>query len=192
MTRFHYLAAFLYVAFCAVLVRQATRPVAAAAPYVAPVPVSAITSGAQWFQRFKPFCNPVEVEVVYRGNPPPATLDGQGYGAACFALAGRIDSARAIIDRLPQSDRARAAGIVFDVAHPIADAGDDKSAGPIMTMVVDYWPNHYMALYHAGMADYALGRHATAKNLLERFLVEYRQNDGWRSNAIQVLKELNR
>lgn len=191
MTRLHYLVAFLYVAFCAGLVRQATRPVTAEI-HVTPAPTTEVTTGAQWLRRFKPFCNSVEVEVVYRGNPPPATLDGQSYGAACFALAGRIDSARAIIDRLDQADRWRAAGVVFDVAHPIADAGDDKSAGPIMTMVVDYWPTHYMALYHAGMADYALGRRATAKNLLERFLVEYHENDGWRSSAIRALEELKR
>lgn len=189
MTRLHYLVAFLYVAFCAALVQRAARPVAAEI-HVSPVPATGVTTGAEWFRRFKPFCNSVEVVVVYRGNPPPATLDGQAYGAACFALAGRVDSARALIDRLDQSDRWRAAGIVFDVAHPIADAGDDKSAGPIMTMVVDYWPTHYMALYHAGMADYALGRRATARNLLERFLVEYHENDGWRSSALQALEQL--
>jgi hypothetical protein len=31
--------------------------------------------------------------------------------------------------RTPAEDRAEAAGVVFDVAHPIADAGDDRSAG---------------------------------------------------------------
>ncbi len=191
MTRIHYLAALLYVAFCAVLVRQALRPVTPGVQVV-PVAMGGSSSAAQWFQQIKPFCNSVEVEIAYRGNPAPASTDGQGFAAACFALGGKIDSARAMIDRLESGERWRAAGIVFDVAHPIADAGDDRSAGPIMTMVVDYWPTHYMALYHAGMADYGLGRRATAQHLLERFLVEYHENDGWRSNAIRVLEELKR
>jgi hypothetical protein len=189
MTRMYYFAGLGYVAFCAMLVLGRPR----VRPGGAPVPVpSAASNGQQWFEQVRPRCNTVEVELTWRNNPPPASLDGQGFGAACLALAGRIDSARAVIDRLPASERARAAGIVFDVAHPIADAGDDRSAGPIMNMVVDYWPNHYMALYHAGMADYALGHHASARGLLQRFLVEYHEADGWRSNAERVLAELGR
>jgi hypothetical protein len=190
MTRIHYLAGLAWVAVCAVLVVGAPASGAhATAPHPAPV---AAGTGQQWFAQVKARCNTVEVELTWRNNPPPATLDGQGFGAACLALGGRLDSARAVIDRLAPSDRARAAGIVFEVAHPIADAGDDRSAGPIMNMVVDYWPTHYMALYHAGMADYALGHRASARGLLERFLVEYHESDGWRSNAERVLQELKR
>jgi hypothetical protein len=188
MTRIHYFAGLAYVAFCAMLVLGAPAARAGgAAPH--PTPVGAGT-GQQWFEQVRPRCNTVEVELTWRNNPPPSSVDGQGFGAACLALGGRIDSARAVIDRLDPSQRARAAGIVFEVAHPIADAGDDRSAGPIMNMVVDYWPTHYMALYHAGMADYALGRRASARSLLQRFLVEYHEFDGWRSNAERVLKEL--
>ena len=188
MSRIHYFAGLAWVAFCAMLVlgAPATRA-GASGPHP---PTAAAGSGQQWFEQVKPRCNTVEVELTWRANPPPATVDGQGFGAACLALAGRIDSARAVIDRLDPSQRAPAAGIVFEVAHPIADAGDDRSAGPIMNMVVDYWPNHYMALYHAGMADYALGHRSSARSLLERFLVEYHEADGWRSNAERVLKEL--
>jgi hypothetical protein len=115
---------------------------------------------------------------------------GAGYHAACFALAGRIDDARRIIDRLAPKDRHRAAGIVFDVGHPVADAGDDRAAGPIMELVIDYWSNHYMALYHAGMAEYMLGQYDLATRNLEQFLAIYQQPDGWRSNATTVLKRM--
>ena len=95
-----------------------------------------------------------------------------------------------MIDRIAVGDRYRAAGIVFDVAHPVADAGDDRSAGPIMELVVEYWPNHYMALYHAGMSEYALEQPALARTHLQAFLSYYNQNDGWTRNARDVLARL--
>lgn len=154
---------------------------------VEPVPAN---DGDSWFRRVKPYCNSVEVSVVQRQQPAPAGLVGQGYKAACYALAGKIDDARTIIDALPQSDRFRAAGIVFEVGHPVADAGDDRSAGPIMELVIDYWPNHYMALYHAGMAEYMLGQYPLAQHNLVEFLKYYKENDGWTSNAKEVLGRL--
>jgi hypothetical protein len=80
---------------------------------------------------------------------------------------------------------------VFDVAHPVADAGDDRSAGPIMEMVVDYWPNHYMALYHAGMAEYMLGQRDLARHSLQEFLKYYHEADGFTSNARTVLSRMS-
>jgi hypothetical protein len=135
-------------------------------------------------------CNAVEVEVAQRMRPAPATPAGQAYSAACWALAGKIDSARAVIDRLPPDGRYRAAGVVFNVAHPIADAGDNLSAGPIMELVVYYWPNHYMALYHAGMAEYATGQHQLARKNLKAFLSYYHENDGWTQSARETLTQL--
>ena len=79
---------------------------------------------------------------------------------------------------------------MFEVAHPVADAGDDRSAGPIMELVIQYWPNHYMALYHAGMSEYALGQPALAKKNLTAFLSYYHINDGWTRNARNVLARL--
>ena len=67
---------------------------------------------------------------------------------------------------------------------------DDRSAGPIMELVVDYMPTHYMALYHAGMAEYMLGQYPIARKNLQSFLEIYKQEDGWRSNAIDVLKRI--
>lgn len=147
-------------------------------------------SDDSWFARIKPFCNAVEVTYAHQRSPAPATPSGVGYSAACYGLAGKIDSARAAIERLPADQRSLAAGIVFNVGHPVADAGDDKSAGPIMALVIDYQPDNYMALYHAGMSEYVLSQPDAALAHLRRFLELYTSRDGWRSNATQVLERL--
>jgi tetratricopeptide (TPR) repeat protein len=145
-----------------------------------------------WFQAMKAHCNAVEVEVAMRQQPAPATTQGAGYAASCWALAGRIDRAREVIDALPESQRTHAAGILFDVGHPVADMGDDAAAGPIMRLVVQYQPDNYMALYHAGISYYQLGDHDLAREHLQRFLVLYPPRDGWRSNAEDVLNKIGR
>jgi hypothetical protein len=85
-----------------------------------------------WFRAMKPYCNSLKVEAWHQWSPPLATDQAAGYSAACYALAGKIDRARELILAVPQDDRWRAAGIVCNVAHPVADAGADQSAGPIM------------------------------------------------------------
>lgn len=149
------------------------------------------TNEVEWFRQVKPYCNAVEVQTVAARMAPPATVAGAGYHAACFALAGRTDDARRIIDKLSPGDRYKAAGIVFDAGHPVADAGDDRSAGPIMELVIDYWPNHYMALYHAGMAEYMLGQRDLSRHNLQEFLTYYHEHDGWTNNAVEILKRLD-
>lgn len=190
-----YLAGICFIAVAGTAIRRA----ASAGPVVRPlaeaeVPGMVAASGTarEWFARVKPYCNAVEVETALRQSPPPAELgfEGPGFEAACWALAGRVEAARASIDRLPGSDRWRAAGIVFEVAHPVADAGDDRSAGPIMAMVADYWPNHYMALYHAGISELALGDTRRSQQHLEAFLRIYQQDDGWRSSARAALDRI--
>jgi hypothetical protein len=156
-----------------------------------PESVQPTSDAAQWFRRVKPYCNSVEVATLQRSAPAPSTTEGAGYHAACLALAGKIDDARRIIDGVGTASRYQAVGIVFDIGHPVADAGDDRSAGPIMELVVDYWPNHYMALYHAGMAEYMLGQRDLAKHNLTEFLRFYHEKDGWTSNANEVLDRLN-
>jgi hypothetical protein len=184
-----YLVGVGYLAICGVIVlrHRASPPVATAH---GPAAAGFAGSAGEWFAAMKPYCNSVEVELAQRQHPPPATIEGQGLSAACYALGGKIDHSRAIISELSQQDRYRAAGIVFNVAHPVADAGDDRSAGPIMELVLEYWPNHYMALYHAGMSEYALGQSALARTHLESFLVNYHENDGWTKNARDVLARL--
>jgi tetratricopeptide (TPR) repeat protein len=186
MQRVYYLIGWGFVAVCCAMIARAEFGSASAIP----VHVYSQSDGAVWFRRMKPYCNSVEIDVMRRNSPAPKTVDGAGYEAACYALAGRTDNARRIIDALAPSDRYRAAGIVFEVGHPVADAGDDRAAGPIMELVIDYWPNHYMALYHAGMAEYMLGQRDLATRNLTEFLGIYNQPDGWRSNAIQVLDRM--
>jgi tetratricopeptide (TPR) repeat protein len=191
MTRTHYLLGWGFVAICVALVLGARSEAAGSSSERSePAAASGGDRAEEWFRRARPYCNAVEVRVLQRQTAPPATTAGAGYHAACFALAGQIDEARKIIDQLEPNERYRAAGIVFDVGHPVADAGDDRSAAPIMELVIDYWPNHYMALYHAGMAEYMLGQRDLARKNLTAFLRLYHENDGWRSNGVTVLERL--
>lgn len=105
----------------------------------------------------------------------------------CFAVAGKIDRARTLLRSLPEADRNRAIGMVFSVAHPIADSGDDRSAGPIMELVAEFAPDNYMAVFHAGMAEFALGQDDAARVQLERFLAMYPTADVWRQRALNAL-----
>lgn len=144
-----------------------------------------------WFEAVRSHCNPVEVATALRRQPPPASGDGPAYGAACWALAGRIDAARTIIDGLGAAARPHAAGVVFGVAHPVADAGDDQAAGPIMELVLEYWPENYQALYHAGMAAFATGQPERARARLTAFRGLYTVDDGFTRNAREVLRRLD-
>jgi hypothetical protein len=194
MNRVWYIGGWGFVAVCATVLFRAQRPEL----YVfqepdIPFPVAALGSGAAaWFESVKPHCNALEVELRLQSSPPPRGWEGAGFGAACWAVAGRIERARAAIAALPAHERDRAAGIVFGIGHPIADMGDDRSAGPIMQLVVEFQPWNYMALYHAGMSYYAIGQPAEAGRHLTAFLEQYSPEDGWRANAIEVLGRLRK
>jgi tetratricopeptide repeat protein len=185
MHRVLYLVGVGYLAICGMIVLRHR-----ATPLVHMQTVRFDGPAHEWFAAMKPLCNAVEVELAQRQHPAPTTLEGRGFSAACFALGGKIDAARRAIDRLPPGERHRAAGIVFEVAHPVADAGDDRSAGPIMELVIEYWPNHYMALYHAGMSEFALGQSELARQNLKAFLSYYDENDGWTRRARETLERL--
>ena len=158
---------------------------------VDPVQAQPMDAGA-WLQSFRGYCNPVDVETRLRWQPAPQTHEGEMHKAACYALAGKIDEARAAILGLPQELQYHAAGVVFNAGHPAADAGDEVAAGPLMELVVEFWPNHYMALYHAGAAAFERGEHGDAQVYLKRFLVEYTLEDGWRINAHTMLEQIAR
>ncbi|MCI0455410.1 MAG: hypothetical protein L0Z62_00350 [Gemmataceae bacterium] len=185
MSRLHYFAALVWLAASGFIL---------AVPTDGPGPVLSgvrVVEGAEgWFRGIKSSCNQLEVDLALRNNPPPGGLEGTGYAAACLAIAGRIDVARGRLQELAPDQRWKAVAIVFEIGHPIADAGDDRSAGPIMGLVVEFWPNHYMALYHAGMAHYAVGDAGLARRYLTDFLRYYESRDGWRSNALAVLGRL--
>lgn len=147
--------------------------------------------GGSWYRQVKPYCNALEVEMVHQRHPAPSSMQGTGFSAACWALAGRIDEARQLILTLQGDDRWQAAGIVFEIGHPIADMGDNRSAGPIMELVVEFWPNHYQALYHAGAARFALGEYELAGRHLRDFLSYYdATEDGWTKSARSMLRRI--
>jgi hypothetical protein len=188
MHRFIKLLAWGFVLLCAVAI--ALRPNAAMVVASAHAPPAPVPGTGTWFERMKPFCNSVEVVTRMQHAPPPPDVIGQGYAAACYALAGRLDSARALIRRLAPNEQHQAAGIVFDVGHPVADMGDDRSAGPMMALVVDFWPNHYMALYHSGASEFQLGQFTLAKKHLTEFLEVYTAQDGWTGSARGMLQQI--
>lgn len=159
-----------------------------------PTPVALITpnTGNAWFNSIKSRCNAVEVATAINSSPPPADWEGVGYAAACYALAGKIDAADRAIGQLDPTQRAQAVNIVFEIGHPVADAGDDRSAGPIMELVLKYWPQNYMAMYHAGMSAYALGDIPLSRQRLTDFLHTYTAADGWTNNARMVLDKIDR
>src|SRR5712691_1154062 len=88
MHRALYLAGFGYLAICGMIVlRHTTSHISAARPSAAsPDPAVA------WFTSIKPQCNAVEVKLSQEARPAPATLEGQGYSAACYALGGQLDA----------------------------------------------------------------------------------------------------
>jgi hypothetical protein len=197
MNRFLYFAGFAYIAVCGAVVARKLSSLKVkntnTTVVVTPPPqaVAPATSGAQWFAAMKPYCNQVEVDVRERYSPPPSTTEGAGYAAACFALAGKIERARQILEGLVPSERARAANVLFEVAHPVADAGDDRASGPMMELVLEYWPNNYMALYHAGMSEYSLGQTGLAGKHLQAFLQMYTVADYFHENAEKALKAMD-
>ena len=160
-------------------------------PRASAVPLLAATSPT-WFDAVRPHCNPVEVSTFLRNNPPPAGAVGQGYGASCWALAGRIDQAGAMIDALPAAEQVVAAGIVFEVGHPVADAGDNVASEPMMDLVLRYQPENFQALYHAGMSAHDLGKVDKAREQLSRFLELYQADDFFTQNARKALEELGK
>ncbi len=131
-------------------------------------------------------------QIDIKSSPPPSTYQGTGYAAGCYALAGKIDKADSLIAQLPSNLQASATYIVFNIGHPVADAGDDESARPIMALVIKYWPDNYMAMYHLGISEYALHDYQNSKQHLNKFLQMYQNEDSWRQNALTVLDDIDR
>ncbi len=193
MNRAYYIAGWGWVAICAALIARARSPVYV--PFEPPITVTQAFGGspaADWFTRVRPSCNDLEVGMRLQSDPAPEGWEGSGYAAACLAIAGRIEDARMTLLALREGDQSNAAGIVFNVGHPIADMGDDRSAGPIMRLVVEFQPWNYMALYHAGMSYYVLDQPDLARAHLDAFLEQYDVRDGWTANAREILRRLER
>ena len=153
---------------------------------------NSLSEAEQWFQHIKPRCNAVEVVTAMRNTSYPNTADGVGYAASCYALAGKLDLADREIQKLPPHLRGQAVAIVFQIGHPVADAGDDRSAGPIMDLVLRYWSENYMALYHAGMSAYVLNNYPKAQRQLTEFLQIYQRQDVWTDKARSAIDRMER
>jgi len=146
-------------------------------------------AAALWFARARPHCNPLEADLHVNRDPAPEGPLGAAFAAACTALTDDIGSTREAILDMPEDERWRAVGVIFEMIHPIADAGEEVRVGPLMELVVEFWPNHYMALYHAGSARYRQGDHEGARSLLHRFLNEHTSEDAWRLRALEMIME---
>jgi len=151
----------------------------------------------QWREIARKKCNPVEIGVLMKRTSAPDSVLGQSYKAACYTLAGNIEEARKVIDSLPQKDRTEASSMVFRLIHYISDSGDEISARPAMKMTIDYQPEHYMALYHAGMAEYELATQGAkdaslsqSEEYLSRFLKIFKKEEIHRKKAIEVLAKI--
>jgi len=161
------------------------------APMVRPRPRPQSQAEAEaWLVRVRPHCNAVEAVQAVLREPPPKSAWGAGAGAACLALGGKMPAARKLILELPEGDRPTAAWMVFNAGHPVADMGDDVAAAPIMNLVLEFSPDNFQALYHAGMSEYALGRPSQAQPLLEKFLQLYHLDDGFTQAARRALQRI--
>jgi hypothetical protein len=145
-----------------------------------------------WFAENKAHCNPLEVNSFLAAHAPAPTVEVTAQRAACLAIAGKIAAARALIAGLSPGRRDDAVNNLFLIAHPVADAGDDESAGPIMELVLEFQPDQYMALYHAGMAMAITGDDDKARRYLNRFLTLYLNQDIWNRSAHRALDALDR
>jgi hypothetical protein len=144
--------------------------------------VHARSPTARVAEKPSPHCSPLDAETRI-ADPEMSEIDR----ATCLAIAGKIADARTRLFAMSAAERSTAVQRIFNIAHPIADRGDDKSAGPIMALVVEMWPENYMAVFHAGMAEYARGHDPVARAQLERFLEMYPSPDVWRQRAQQAL-----
>lgn len=140
-----------------------------------------------WLATIKPSCNPDDVMLATDLHPPPATGDGPALEAACFAIAGDIAKARALVLAMEPGKRSEAAGVILDIALDSRDVATDASVGPVMDLVLEFWPNHYLALYYAGRSRYLSGDAGGAAPFLERFLLGYGSEDSLARQARRML-----
>jgi len=149
------------------------------------------TDGAAWFARVRERCNSLQVRGVLADTPPPASLDGAAFAAACASLAGDLRLAQKQIAPFPRDQHAYGVWPAFEIAHRMADRRPkDPAVAAIMRFVLDSWPDNYMALYHAGISEFATGDAARATKHLQGFLKLYAKRDGFSTTATNALTEL--
>jgi len=154
------------------------------------VPAKVEVTPEAWFATVRPHCTPAEAALATDLNRPPDGAEGTGYKAACFALARSIPRARALLLSLPEGDRIQGASKVYEVARHLVEGGQHDAAGPLMELVLEFWPNHYVALYEAGSARFASGEFVGAQAYLSRFLEVYLGNDEMVANAHRMMGDM--
>lgn len=156
-------------------------PVSASAPFVA---------GAEddWFDRNKVYCNALEVASRLNAAPPPDTARGDGQAALCYALAGDLGRARHRLATAAPSRRREAAEVVLRFGVAVADAGDAKSAAPLLLVGLEFSPDDVDALFHAGMSQAYVGDTRRAIPYLRRFLERYPTDDNRRRTVEERLR----
>lgn len=167
-------------------------PVLAVRPVdVDPTPATAVpATPSGWFEAIRTQCTPAKVQLAVDLSPPPDGTVSIGYEAACFAIAADMAKARALILGLPEGERLEAASVVFNVAQAMVEQGQEMPAGPLMELVLEFWPNHYVALFEAGVTRYAEGDYTHARIYLQRFLDVYVQDDQRSQRAMRMIDEM--
>jgi hypothetical protein len=132
-------------------------------------------------------CTPAAVTAATDRHPAPSTVEGEGFKAACFAQARKLPNARAVLLGIDESHRAEAASVVYDVARSMSERGHGLAAGQLFELVVEFWPNHYLALHQAGATRYEVGDTSGARAYLERFLAVYAAEDSLTADARRML-----
>jgi hypothetical protein len=154
-------------------------------------PALANTDGAAWFARVRERCNSLQIRTMLAETPPPSSLDGAGFAAACASLAGDLRLARWHVARFPKDQHAHAVWPTFEIAHRMADKHPkNQQIAAIMRLVIEFWPENYMALYHAGIAELAAGDTTRATKHLQGFLKIYTQHDAFSTAATAAVAEL--
>lgn len=153
-----------------------------------PVQPRRVASPEEWFQGIRRRCTPGDVRLATDLNPPPPGVEGVGYKAACYALARQTASARALLLGLPEEARAQGASRVYEVGQALAAEGRHDLAGPLMELVLEFWPNHDLALYHAGSSRFATGDPVAAHGFLGKFLDLHGQEDDLTADARRMME----
>jgi hypothetical protein len=181
------LAVILSPIAASLLEREESPPPARVARAPEPMRVQVETDPGAWFAAIRPRCTLTDVTLATDLNKAPRGVEGTGYEAACFALAHRLPKARAILLGLPEDDRVQGASVVYDVAQRLAATGKHDAAGPLMELVLEFWPTHHLALYEAGTARFTSGDLTGAQDYLARFLDVYVGDDDLVANAHRMM-----
>ena len=150
----------------------------------------ATSAAARWFAGARAHCNPVELEGVLADTARPGGPDGAAFAAACAALAGNLAVARAQVMAVDADNRGYASQVMFAVAHPLADRRNgDPAIAAIMRLVLEFWPENIIALYHLGIAEF-MAQDPRAAEHLRTFRERHPARDGFGAAADLLLREI--